>query len=90
MITSNDELAVVRQQAARVEEIILGLGLQARLKVDPSWPLYVGRWVEMLRKLRSEIDEYLGIANFVTDDGTGARAAAEPGVQRELAGNSAA
>lgn len=34
---------------------------------ERNFPLYVEGWVEMLRKLRRQVDEYLGVADLVFD-----------------------
>lgn len=62
MITNDQELALVREQAARMERVIESLAKTVRPRNEQNYQVFVEGPVDQLASLRHDIDVYLGIA----------------------------
>jgi hypothetical protein len=62
MIQNDDELAVVRRQLEIATDSLVALRRERRLMSQQQFELFAEPRAEMVRRLRSQIDAYLGIA----------------------------
>jgi hypothetical protein len=62
MIRTDDELAVVRRQLARVEDALAALRRDVLSKNRRNFEIMSEGYVEQITALRDEIDAYLGVA----------------------------
>jgi hypothetical protein len=64
MIANDEQLAVVRQQAARLEAALQSLAHQVRPRNEAQFRVLAEGYVDQLDVLRRDIDVYLGVAAF--------------------------
>jgi len=62
MIANDEQLAVVRDQAARMERALQSLAQTVRPQSEQQFRVFAEGYVDQLEILREEIDVYLGIA----------------------------
>ncbi len=63
MIQNDDQLKVVRNQLWRAEDGLAALRREMRGQNAAQFELFAEPHLEMIRRLRAEIDAYLGISN---------------------------
>jgi DNA anti-recombination protein RmuC len=69
MIDTDQQLRLVQEQLSRAEAALASLRETVRTKSEERYRLMAEAYVEQIRTLRAEIDEYLGI----TASGTAGR-----------------
>jgi len=65
MINSREELRGAQRQ---IEELLEILDEMRREEPPPSYALLCKSYVQRIRKIQQEIEEYLGIKEIVTDE----------------------
>ena len=81
MIRNYEQLAKAREQLARAEECLIEWHRKLGSKDHKNYRVFTESWVDMILKLRAEIDEFLGIAPTPVED--------DPPVNGHPAGQSA-
>lgn len=61
MIQNDQQLALVREQLARAEKALKAISDEVRPVNESRFSLMAESYVEVIRQLRGEIDEYLGL-----------------------------
>jgi hypothetical protein len=62
MIDNHEQLAVVRRQLALAEDALVSLHQRLHAKNRGNYAIYAESYIDMILKLRAEIDAFLEIA----------------------------
>jgi hypothetical protein len=79
MIQNYEQLAVVRRQLTLAEDALVSLHERVHAKNRRNYATFAESYIDMILKLRAEIDAFLGIGTLAqTPPGINGRAEVEP------------